>query len=127
MTRNSLPSTPMGTPQVVIWMKVYAGVMCVVYLLLAAVSIIFFAIDPSGMPDTSLGELRFLGALFLVMGLFFFVVFLLPILFPPRPWVWVYDLVIICLGLTSPCLLPFCVPLLIFWFKPETKAYFGKA
>jgi hypothetical protein len=33
--------------------------------------------------------------------------------------------VIICLGMTSACFLPVCIPLLIFWIKPETKLYFG--
>ncbi len=43
----------------------------------------------------------------------------------PQPWVWVYGMVMICLGTTSCCLIPACVPLLIFWIKQETKDYFG--
>jgi F0F1-type ATP synthase assembly protein I len=43
----------------------------------------------------------------------------------PKPWVWTYDLVLICFGLSS-YLLPVCVPLLIFWIKPETKKHFGR-
>jgi hypothetical protein len=39
---------------------------------------------------------------------------------------WVYDLVVICLGMTSACILPASVPLLIFWLKPEVKSHFGK-
>ncbi|MGB7159266.1 MAG: hypothetical protein WBD40_14450 [Tepidisphaeraceae bacterium] len=45
---------------------------------------------------------------------------------PRRPWVWIYDLVLICLGLTSICCMPATIPLLIFWLKPEAKAWFGK-
>jgi hypothetical protein len=32
--------------------------------------------------------------------------------------------VTIGLGMTSACTLPICIPLLIFWLKPETKAFF---
>jgi hypothetical protein len=45
---------------------------------------------------------------------------------PKRPWVWVYDLVLICLSLTSLYCLPFGIPLLIFWIKPEAKAFFTR-
>jgi hypothetical protein len=51
---------------------------------------------------------------------------LLPLVLRPQPWLWTYDLVIICLGMTSACFLPACIPLLIFWLKPETKHYFGR-
>ena len=44
----------------------------------------------------------------------------------PRPWVWTYDLVVICFGFTSACFFPFCIPLLIFWLKPPVKEWFGK-
>jgi hypothetical protein len=30
------------------------------------------------------------------------------------------------IGMTSCCFLPFLIPLLIYWLKPETKAYFGR-
>jgi hypothetical protein len=48
------------------------------------------------------------------------------LLLPPRPWTWIYHLVIICFGMTSACCIPMCVPLVIFWLKPDTKAYFGR-
>lgn len=51
----------------------------------------------------------------------------LPLVLGPWPWLWTYDLVIICLGMTSTCILPASIPLLIFWLKPETKRYFGKS
>jgi len=44
----------------------------------------------------------------------------------PKPWVWIYDLVIICMGMTSACFLPAAIPLLIYWLKPEVKAHFGR-
>jgi hypothetical protein len=43
---------------------------------------------------------------------------------PKRRWVWIYDLVLICLSFTG-CCIAFGIPLLIFWLKPETKAFFN--
>jgi hypothetical protein len=40
--------------------------------------------------------------------------------------VWVYDIVLICLGMTSVCCMPVTIPLLIFWIKPDAKAWFGR-
>ena len=48
------------------------------------------------------------------------------IFLPPRLWVWIYGIVLIAVGFTSACCIPFCVPLLIYWLKPEAKAYFGR-
>jgi MFS family permease len=45
-------------------------------------------------------------------------------LLPRRSWAWVFGLVLIVIGMGSMCCLPATVPLLIWWLKPETKAYF---
>jgi hypothetical protein len=50
----------------------------------------------------------------------------LPLFLKPKPRVWIYDLVIICLGTSSILFLPFCIPLIIFWVKPETRTWFGR-
>jgi len=43
----------------------------------------------------------------------------------PDAAAWTLGLVLIALGLTS-CCLPLCLPLLIFWLKPETQQFFGR-
>ncbi len=65
--------------------------------------------------------------LLFVIGLPLTIACALPFLLPAKPWVWVYNLIIICLGLTSCCFLPATIPLLIHWIKPETKAWFNRA
>ena len=45
---------------------------------------------------------------------------------PRKPWAWAAHLALIALGMTSACCIPACLPLLLFWLKPETKAMFGK-
>jgi hypothetical protein len=44
---------------------------------------------------------------------------------PRRRWVWVLHVVLIALGMTSCACIPATVPLLIFWIRPETQAWFG--
>jgi hypothetical protein len=53
-------------------------------------------------------------------------VFVAAFFLPRKPWAWTFHLVLIALGFTSACCLPACVPLLIFWIRPETKAWFGR-
>jgi hypothetical protein len=43
---------------------------------------------------------------------------------PLRPWTWVFHLCLICLGMLNPVLLLVCIPLAIYWLKPETNAYY---
>jgi uncharacterized membrane protein len=121
----SPPSIPFTRPPVVRWFYVYCAVLCVVYLAVAAFCLPLFLIEPAEL-DMGKTEAVVMGVVFLVMGLVFFVLFLMPFFLPQRPWVWVFDLVLICIGMTSACFLLACVPLLLFWVKPETKAWFGK-
>lgn len=115
-----------GRPQVVLWFKVYAAILALVYLGATLVSFGLLFVDRSDpdMPEiVSLFLLLLLGGTSLVcLGVFAAAIFL-----QPKPWVWIYDLVLICLGFTSVCSMPFCIPLLIFWLKPETKRQFGRS
>jgi hypothetical protein len=126
MSNELSPAQAPAKPPVVIWFKIYCGFLCVLYLATAAVSLVFFLADPADLGMSTL-EARLLGGVLLLMGLGLFLACLLPLLLSPRPWVWTYDLVLICLGMTSPCFLPACIPLLVFWLKPATKEYFGKS
>jgi hypothetical protein len=111
---HPLPSG--AAPPVVFWFKMYAGFLCLLYLLVAAFGVVFLVVDPAEF-DMEEVEARIIGIIYLI---------LLPFFLRPRPWVWIYDLVIICIGMTSACMLPACIPLLLFWLKPEAKAYFGR-
>lgn len=117
------PGAP--TPAVVTWFKVYCGVLAVLYLLFAGMGVIYFVIPAEEM-EMAEAEAKIVGSVFIGMGGLFFVAAILPFFLPRRPWVWVYDLVLIALGMTSACFIPACIPLLIFWLKPEAKQYFGK-
>ncbi len=122
-----------STPGVVKWYRVYAAILAVIYavLLLACIVGTFFAFrapadfwQNADMPPFFLyGYLVFLSLLSLVLG----GVFVASFFIPRQSWAWTYHIVLICLGLSSACFIPICVPLLIYWLKPEAKAYFGKA
>jgi hypothetical protein len=70
-------------------------------------------------------EFRVIGVAYGVVGFAFGVAFGIGLVVPRRTWGWIYAIVLICIGLTSCCTLPACIPLLIYWLKPETKTYFG--
>jgi len=109
-------------PPIVFWFKIYTGALSLLYLFCVALGVRFFFF-PSVLAADKMDSLV-MGGLMMGLGLVLFVATLLPLLLKPRPWVWVYDLVVICFGLTSVCCLPASIPLLIFWIKPETKRYF---
>ena len=65
--------------------------------------------------------LIFMLALVIVLVLIFATAMLLPRV----RWAWTYSLVLICLGMGGITLVA-AVPLLIFWIRPETQAWFGR-
>ena len=125
MTDATISAADSQTPKVIWWFKVYTGFLCLLYLATAAFSLYFFLSDPTDL-EMSATAARVTGALLLIVGIALFVACLLPLVLKPQPWLWTYDLVIICLGMTSACVLLASIPLLIFWLKPEVKRYFGK-
>ena len=62
----------------------------------------------------------------LLIGVVFMGAFGFGLFVPARRWGWIYGIVLIAVGLTSCCLLPATIPLLIFWLKPETQAFYGR-
>lgn len=118
-------------PRVLFWFRVYLAVMCLMYLGVTVIGILglmagqgIFALESSS-EDAFM--LTLMGFLFTLMGAILFAICCIPFFAPQRSWVWIYDLVIICIGMTSACFLPACIPLLIYWLKPETKAWFGRS
>jgi len=102
--------------QAVRWFKIYTGVLAFCYLACAGYGVLLLD-DPAE---------RVLGIALQVISIPLLIACSLPLLLRPRPWLWTYDLVIICLGMTSACFLIFAIPLLLAWLKPQTKSYFGK-
>lgn len=115
------------TPGVVVWYRVYCAFLMIVYAALVALGLfIMFFPEFAKTPEEALGA-KIGGAIYFIVGIIFFIPFLLSFFFPNKPWVWIYGLVLICVGFTSCCSIPASIALLIFWIRPETKKYFGRA
>lgn len=123
----------MQQPQVVTWFRVYCGLMVVIYI---AVAIFggFMAANPDMLNDpnprpgssvpSSADEAFIMGVMYCGLGIVLTIVFLVPFFLPRRFGAWIYDLVMICIGLTSCCFWPVTIPLLIFWIKEDTRVWF---
>ena len=120
-------SSPTPVPPVITWYKVYCSVNAAWFLFVAVIGILLLAGASLFPPDQ---EERFAGFIFgpmyIIMDLVFMVPFIIPLFLSPKPWVWVYGIVMIAVGMTSCCCLPATIPLLIYWIRPEAQAYFGR-
>jgi MFS family permease len=112
-------------PPVVKWFRIYAAALAVLYLLTTVfgVAFMFFPAEWFEGEDIHPG---FMGLIIAACSLPFALVFAVALFLQPKPWVWIYDIVLIAVGFGSCCILPASVALLIFWIKPETKAYFNR-
>ncbi|HEX8197473.1 MAG TPA: zinc ribbon domain-containing protein [Pyrinomonadaceae bacterium] len=111
--------------RVFFWYRVYAGLMAAMYAMLVALGV-FMIVFGSQSNDKDAAGAVFGGAFYAILGGGFFLIFAVALFLPRKPWTWIYHIVLICIGMTSCCLLPFSIPLLINWLKPETKAFFGR-
>ena len=126
MTRETSPEMPGQTPPPVIgWFKVYTGVMTGIYVLCVLGAPLLFWIGMKTHTDER-AVLMIQGAILFLVGAVFAVAFALPFFLARKPWVWIYNLVLICIGMTSCCILPAAVPLLIYWIKPDVKLWFNR-
>lgn len=119
---------PPSSPPVVKWYRAYATFMTVLYLGIVILLAIFLAVDGLTQMRQDIPDWFFYIYMIFIFGLtgMLGIAYLVSFFIPNKSWAWVYHLVLICIGLTSPCCLPASLPLMIFWFKPETKAWFGR-
>lgn len=113
-------------PQVYTWFVVYCILLCLMYVFLIGMGFLYPKLaELSGESDRIL-QAAFAGPIYSIIGVIFFFAYLIALFLRPGPGAWVYDLVLICLGMTNCCCLPITIPLLIFWIKPATRNYFGR-
>ena len=122
-----IPDRPARRPDVVPWYYAYCAVMAFIYvfcIVMGVAGIVFR--NQLADAETPPALIAFLGVVFAVLGGVLMTAFAAAPFLPLRPWAWIYHLVLIAVGMTSACCLPASVPLLLFWIKPETRAYFGR-
>ncbi len=114
-------------PPVWPWYVGYCVLMALLYLLVGGAGLLALFIDLATLElEEDAMIVRIQGVLFLVLGLIFMIVYAAAPFLPKRPWVWIYGLVMIAIGIASICCLPVTIPLLIFWLKPETQQFFER-
>ncbi len=124
------PASPDGAPlppdelPVWPWYVTYCIFMALVYLACIGLGGLLLVVDPSDI-DADRVEAIIYGVMLIVVSLPLMVGFAAAPFLPRKGWAWIAGLLLIGLGMTSCCCLPACLPLLLQWIKPETKAWFG--
>lgn len=120
------PVDPASADSVYRWFKVYVAVMALICVAVVAVAFLIavFGVDASATDAT---EQRVYAAIYGVAALIPLGVYAVGLFLPRKPWGWVYGIVLLSLGLTSCCLWPAAIPLLIGWLKPGMKARFHRS
>lgn len=117
---------PGKTPGAIIWYRVYLVVMCLMFLaVIAGGAVVLSGVFPITAEDLDGMPPQVLGSIYLIMGIAMMIPYALAFVLPRKPWVWIYHLVMICIGMTG-CTIVASIPLLIFWLKPDVKGYFGR-
>ena len=109
-----------GKPEVIGWYKLFCVFMAIVYLLLIPLGV--FLLSESSDDQ----EVLVNGIILVMLGPPFSIAFGLGMFLDNKPWHWIYGLVLIALSLSSCCCFPISIPLILYWLKPETKAYFER-
>ena len=124
-------------PRVIFWFKIYAailGCISVLFMLAGIASMLFRSLGdhPSTKVESYIEDGLFKvegfigGWIFSAIILTFAIACFLPFFCKPRPWLWIYSLMLIALGFTNCCTLPLCIWLLIYWIKPEVRTFYGR-
>jgi predicted membrane-bound dolichyl-phosphate-mannose-protein mannosyltransferase len=99
--------------------------MTLLYLGCVALGVVFFAFAEelaADDPEMTPAGVRVMGVMFIAVSIPLVLLFGIAPLLKGKVG-WILGFVTIGIGLTSACCLPASIPLLIFWLKPELKAY----
>jgi hypothetical protein len=107
------------------WYRIFCSIVVIPGIVIAIIG--FVAIIGSFGENVEDANSAFAGGImFMLVGgvpaLFYF----FGVVLPAKPFHWFYGIFLLILGILSCGLAPLAIPLLIFWFKPETQAYFER-
>jgi hypothetical protein len=111
--------------QTFMWYRIYLGALSLLYVGVAVMGLLIAMMGPTSNSRDS-AEMVITGIVYAVIGAIFFIVHLIALTLPPKSWNWIVGIVMIAIGMTSCCLWPATIPLLIYWIKPETRSFFGR-
>jgi hypothetical protein len=115
----------LAPPPVISWFKIYCWALCALYLLVVGAIIVFLVKGSDWLTPPPEFTDRIIMSALGAISLALLAGCAVPLFVKPRPWVWVYSLILICFGMTSGCVMLASIPLLIFWLKPDVKAYYA--
>ncbi len=110
--------------KIYLWYRIYSGCLLFASVVIICAGVYVFTAPP-GAPGTT-EEGQTVGAvLYIILGSITAVLYSIALFSPRKPWSWVFGVVLLAIGIVTFCFLPSLV-LLIFWSKPETRAFFGR-
>ena len=116
-------------PPVVGWYKAYASFMAVMYFLCIVAGIMmlkYAGFILANSTDKTFLEIKIQALGLIIVGIVLFIAYVVALILPKTSGAWVYHIVMIAIGLTSCCLWPVTIPLIIAWLKPQTQHFFGR-
>ena len=108
-----------------VWYRVYIAVLALLYLAVTVFGSTLAVMRPETR-DHSPQEIVLMGVVYAAVGVVLFLAYAIALFLPAKPYNWVVGIVMMAISMSSCCFLPFAIPLLIYWLKPETRAYFGR-
>jgi hypothetical protein len=116
-----------NAPTGIVLFRVYAGLQTLLFLFLVLVGV-FLIVSPSVWPTVfpvKPGDPppQLIGAILAVLYLIPLVVFAVGVFVPRRPWAYVFGIVACAMSMTCGGCWMMAIPALIYWLKPETKAW----
>ena len=109
------------------WFKAYCAFMALLYLAVVLGSGALLVFDPGGVSRSrNGGDFQIQAVVFILVGAIFAPVYATGLFLKGKSWGWIYGIILIAIGMTSCCLWPITIPLLIQWIKPEMKRMFGQ-
>ena len=115
-------SSERPVPAVLAWYTAYCLTFACLFLFLVVIAFIALLTEPEGNDPP---EDKITIAMFAGVGLLFALPYAAGPFLPRKKWAWVLGIVLICIGMSNALCLPVAIPLLIWWLKAETKAYYN--
>lgn len=89
---------------------------------LGGIAMVIFSADiAAGDPKNDAGEVAVIGGVYAVLGLGLTALFAVGLIWRKGNGAWIYQVILIVLGLTSCCTWPATIPLLIYWVKDRDR------
>ncbi|MDP6891899.1 MAG: hypothetical protein QF731_01865 [Verrucomicrobiota bacterium] len=120
-------SPPVKPPGVIFWYRIYCAFTGVFFGLLVILFLYLISIPgmEENMSASEYVEFQITSIIMIAVGIPCVIFYFACAFMTHRGWHWILGLVSIGLGMTG-CCLPACIPLLIFWIKPETKSWLNR-